>query len=361
MCSQRAVALSALSVALAFTFVHGVASADLPRMTEDSPFNADVSAAAVHPDSADITSWLENEGGWGFGGLFRIDFTTDVVEAADDDPTIALTKAPGYYDDCDEAGVIPLPPGGTVQGHPDYQCTGGGDCYLIVHDAENALLYEAFQADVTNDVFEAVCLAEWKLEASYPPSGRGEGCASADAAGFPIAPLLFDADEINAGSIDHAIRFMLPNDRMRAGQYLHPASHYGAPTAPSDSDAPIYGMRLRLESSFDTASYSPAARVILAALKKYGMFLADGGQIPLTARSDRGTVTKWADLDLGPTDIQDLQPSDFEVLDGWGPDPHRGPYEGWPDCVKNTIPEPADGLLAATATVALATLARRRR
>jgi serine/threonine-protein kinase len=337
------------------------AHAALPQLRSDSPFRLDVSNAPLHPDSAAIIAWLEDAGGWGTGS-FRIDFSIDVVDADASAPTVELVKNPGYYHgDCDDSGSVPLPPGGTVEGYPDYQCLSGGDCHLIVHDVPRSLLFEAYVADVTNGVFTATCLVEWKLLAIYPPNLRGEGCTSADAAGFPIAPLLFDADEIAAGEIAHAIRFILPNSRIRAGSYVHPATHFGAPTAPSGSDAPVYGMRLRLRSDFPMDGYSASAQVILQALQRYGMFLSDGGNIALTARSDRGTTAKWEDLGIDSHALAGVAPGDFEVLPGYGPDPYKGPYPTWPDCVRNTIPEPDGGMLAAIELGALLVVRRARR
>jgi hypothetical protein len=359
--SRSAPAPTAVAVLVALL---GAVRADavLPQMRSDSVFRLDVSSAPAAPDSSMITSWLETNGGWGSSGHFQIDFSIDVVEADAGTPTVPLVQNPGYYlPDCDEAGLVPLPPGGTVEGNPDYQCASGGDCHLIVYDLPHSLLFEAWQADASSGVLDATCLVTWNLLAQYPPSGRGEGCTSADAAGFPIAPLLFDADEVAAGEIAHAIRFILPNPRMRAGSYVHPASHYGAPTAASDSEAPIYGMRWRLRSDFPVGQYSAPAQVVLRALQRYGMFLADGGQIALTARSDRGTVAKWSTVGLGSHDLDGVLPSDFDVLPGYGPDPVKGPFDTWPDCVRNTIvPEPGAPLLGGIALAALLVLAARR-
>jgi hypothetical protein len=142
-----------------------------------------------------------------------------------------------------------------------------------------------------------------------------EGCTSADAAGFPIAPLLFTADEVKAGHIDHAIRFVLPNDRIRAQIYVHPSTHSTNPTS-GGADTPPYGAHLRLRANYPLASLpNDGARVVARALQKYGMFLADGGDIALTARSDRSTKAKWSGL-LGPRDLSALKVADFEMVDG---------------------------------------------
>src|SRR5205814_1614939 len=119
----------------------------------------------------------------------------------------------------------------------------------------------------------------------YPPSGRGDQCTSADAAGYPIAALLFTADEVKAGHIDHAIRFILPNDHMRPGFYVHPATHSTNVTGAATSIP--YGAHLRLKNTAAVEAkiqaLTPGARVVARAMQKYGMFLADGGNIALTA------------------------------------------------------------------------------
>jgi serine/threonine-protein kinase len=149
----------------------------------------------------------------------------------------------------------------------------------------------------------------------YGANGRGDGCTSADAAGYPIAPLLFSADEVAAGHIDHAIRFILPNSRIRHGVFVHPATHStGATSGPSG--APPYGTRLRLRADFPLSSLpNEGARTVARAMQKYGMFLADGGNIALTAQSDRFTQHKWSGL-LGARDLAAIKPGDFQMVNG---------------------------------------------
>jgi len=89
-----------------------------------------------------------------------------------------------------------VPPGGALEGEEGYECRGDGDCHLIVVDRSRMKLFEMWRADIRGDAFRGGCLAVWDMTRVYPPSGRGEQCTSADAAGFPIAPLLFDADEV---------------------------------------------------------------------------------------------------------------------------------------------------------------------
>ena len=155
---------------------------------------------------------------------------------------------------------------------------------------------------------------------------RGLQCTSADAAGFPIAPLLFTADEVAAGEIPHAIRFILPNNRPKRG-FVPPATH-GTNTT-GDANAPYYGVHLRLRADYplDTLP-NEGARVVARALQRYGMYHADGGNIALTAQSDRYTTAKWDGL-LAPRDLSALQVEDFDVID------HGAPIALTFDCVRN--------------------------
>jgi serine/threonine-protein kinase len=277
----------------------------------------DVSAAPLHPRSGQITQWLEDNGGWGLGRL-QIDFSIIVLEAGD---APYVTRDPGgdfYTPDCDDV-PFPIPTIGAVEGEAGYECTMGGDCHLIVVDRRVNRLFEAYAASYAGGVFDTICIAAWDMTRTYPPEGRGEQCTSADAAGFPIAPLLFTPEEIQAGVIDHAIRFILPNARMRAGYYVRPATHAGGPSSP-DMDAPTYGTRWRLRADYPVDTLpTEAAKVVARGLKQYGMALSDGGNVALTAASDQFRSVTWADVGLEPRDLDAIQPTDFEVIDTGAP------------------------------------------
>ncbi len=276
-----------------------------------APWYQDVSTSPLDAESDRVIAFLDSAG-WGTGSM-RVDFSIEVLEATPETPLQPFTPTGDFFEpDCD-LQPVPVPAGGALEGETGYTCLSDGDCHLIVADRTRMKLFEMWRADIRGGAFEGGCLAVWDMTRLYPPSGRGEQCTSADAAGFPIAPLLFDADEVAAGRIDHAIRFILPNARIRRGVYLHPATHAGSPSGPAD--APPYGSRLRLKASYPIANLPGGAQVVARALQRYGMLLADGGQITLTARSDRATSAKWAGL-LGSRDLASLRPSDFEMVDG---------------------------------------------
>ncbi|NVB83498.1 MAG: hypothetical protein HOV81_34310 [Kofleriaceae bacterium] len=296
-----------------------------PYFTQPMFFNRDVSAVPKAANSATIINALKAAGGWGNGNVMQIDFTLDVVKANSTTPKRSFTKNSEFYSpDCDYTSV-PLPSGGNVEGNSTYQCSNGGDCHLIVYDTSAKKLYEMYKASATSSSFTGGCLAVWDGNKAYTDLLRGDQCTSADAAGFPIAPLLINADEVKSGTINHAIRFILPNNRIKKG-FTRPATH-GTNTT-GGTNLPPYGVHLRLRADYPINSLPTAgARTVARAMQKYGMYHADGGNIALTAQSDKHTTAKWAGL-LGPRDLAALKVTDFEVVQ------HSAPITLTMDCVR---------------------------
>lgn len=342
-----------MGTAFALCAAHAAAE-PLPRFPSSSAWNANISAAAPHPQSASMISTLGGLGGFGNGRL-QIDFAMNVVRAAAGSPTRTIVDYPydDYYSpDCEPLGTaMPVPANAAIEGTNGLSCDNeNDDCHLLVVQGDT--LYEAYHVTASGSgSLEAQCLVRWHMRTVYPNTGRGDHCTSADAAGFPIAPLLFNADEVHAatqvanGDIGHAIRFILPNARMASDAslggvngrlYVRPATHAGSPSGPTGSVP--YGARLRLRADFPMAGYSPAAQVILRTMQRYGIVLADGGNIALTAESDRYTTHTWAELGIDSREFdltpgaQDVLISDFQVLD-------TGPrFAETYDCVPNNIP-----------------------
>ncbi len=300
-----------------------------PYFPQGAFWDQDVSGVTPAANSDAIIGSLRAAGGWGNGDVFQIDFGMEVlrVDGATPDKQTFTTTGDFYEPDCDHV-PMPVPAGGNLEGEDGYECTSDGDCHLIVWAPDERRLYEMWRANIVGGQFDGGCLAVWETAANYGPTGRGEQCTSADAAGFPIAPLLFTADEVAAGQIDHAIRFILPNDRVQRG-YVRPATH-GTNTT-GDASAPYYGVHLRLRADYPLETLpNEAARTVARALQRYGMYHADGGNIALTAASDRRTTAKWADL-LEPRDLSDLAVEDFEVID------HGAPIDLTFDCTRDPL------------------------
>jgi len=172
-----------------------------------------------------------------------------------------------YYAAESDPGPYPIPPDAPIEGGSD----SSGDRHVLVLQRDNCILYELYDA--------------WPQEGGsswYAGSGaifdlnshalRPEGWTSADAAGLPILPGLVRYDEVAAGEIRHAIRFTAPQTR---DAHIWPARHDASTL--TNIQYPPMGQRFRLKSTFEISGFSPEVQVILQALKRYGMILADNG------------------------------------------------------------------------------------
>lgn len=294
---------------------------------KDSIWSTDISNAPMDAESQTIINYMASHGNWGGGHIgwwphnwLRISTEWRLLKATRSTPFVPFQKASGYYHDCDQnLTSFPTPVGGGIQGVPGYEAcasTLGADCHLIVYDQVNKKLYESYATDYINGKVSSQCGIVWDTSKVYPIDGRGEQCTSTDAAGLPSGALLFTADDLAAGHIDHALRVTLPNTMLRKMTYVHPATH--ASTAPSaGAGSPIYGNRFRLKASVDISGYSPAMQVILTAMKKYGMIISDGGDVAISAADDRDTVHKYSEFNLNVDNaLASLTVDKFEIVDG---------------------------------------------
>ena len=203
-----------------------------------------------------------------------------------------------YHDESD-LGNYPIPPDAPIEGGPN----STGDRHIILVDQRRCVLYEIFAAFPKPDGSWTAGSGE-KYDMTTNAL-RAEGRGSADAAGMMILPGLIRYDEVAAGEIDHAIRFTIPHTQ---GAFIWPARHKASRIA--DPNVPPMGLRLRLRQDFDISSYSKANQVILTALKRYGIILADnGGPMFLNGVPDK----RWDDADLHR--LTDITAADFEVID----------------------------------------------
>ncbi len=300
-------------------------------------FHQDISSAPVRDDSDAITAWMVDytsdvagTGSYGWGtdnSEMRIDFSIVVTDAPDGTEKRSFETVEGYYypPDCDHA-PMPLPPGGAIerlQGSPvdldgmeGYACDGfddGADCHLLVFSPGESRLYEVYHATLEGETFRGGCQAIWDTAVVYGDTGRGAGCTSADAAGFPIAPLLFRPADLAAGEISHAIRFILPNPMIHDRTYVPPGSHSTASGGPAESVP--YAALFRLRADYPVEELSPGAQVVARALQRYGMYLSDGGDLALTAENDLLLETSWDEVGLDSFSLTSLRATDFEIVD----------------------------------------------
>ncbi len=270
----------------------------------DNIWNWPVDGLPVHPSSS---TWIETIGSAtglkaDFGsGLWQgapIGIPYDVVGA--DQPGVPMIFD---WDDESDPGPYPVPPDAAIEGGP----ASDGDRHVLIVDRDACRIYELFYAYPQNGG------ASWSAAsgAVYDLSSNGlrpDGWTSADAAGLPILPGLVRYEEILEGEIRHAIRFTAPQTQKA---HLWPARHDA-----SGLTSPVYpplGMRVRLEASYEIGSFSATNQVILRALKKYGLILADNGS-PwfLSGVPD----ARWDNDDL--RDLLDVVGADLEIVDASG-------------------------------------------
>ena len=269
----------------------GPTLAGCPMFPPDNPWNRDVSADAVDPNSAAYISTILADNSFlhpdfGGGGVYGIPYTT--VEQ--NQPLVPVSF--DYADESD-AGPYPIPPNAPIE--------QGGDRHVLVVQKGSCKLYELYAAERAGAGWQAGSGAIFDLNSN---ALRPDGWTSADAAGLPILAGLARYDEVAAGEIRHALRFTVERSQ-RA--YIHPATHYASSL--TDTSLPPMGLRLRLKASFDTSRYTGQSRVILEALKRYGMIVADNGSSWfISGASD----PRWDDDDL--EQIKRVPGSAFEVV-----------------------------------------------
>ena len=303
-----------------------------------------VLTAAQKNYSDHLINGLNARGGWGNSNIFQVDTSIDVLETSDQHSSFYSVDPDDGWTDADRFTQVPAPPLGSSAGFESSDGTAcdGGDCHYLVLDKKNRRLYEFYRAEVSgkrlaNAGYGGAVI--WPFDKMWTESLRGDVCTSADAGGFSIGAMLFSAEELAAGAINHAVRFILPNTRIANRTYVRPATHTTgdntgrwapAPTddltGPPLTDSSLepglpYGTRLRLKASFNISNLNGPAQVVARALKKYGMILADGGEIALTAKADAHSSVKYSSLGFSPRSLSSLKVSDFEVVPPIQPKP----------------------------------------
>jgi hypothetical protein len=262
-----------------------------PVFPADNPWNRDVSGDPVDASSdvylrsmnADST-FLHPD--FGSDPTYGIPWTTVPGSQA---------KVPMTFDYADESdpGPYPFPPDAPVE--------AGGDAHVLVVDRDACLLYETFDSHRSGSGWSCGSGAVFDLRSNKL---RPDGWTSADAAGLPILPGLVRRAEVLSGAILHALRFTV---RRTQRAYVHPATHYASSS--TDAALPPMGLRVRLKAAYDLSRFSGGSLVVLTALKRYGMFLADNGSDWFVTGE---TNTSWDDADLGR--LKSVPASVFEVV-----------------------------------------------
>ena len=265
----------------------------------DNPWNTDISSYPVHPNSDNFIASIGADKGLheDFGTVWQgAPSGIPYCIVRGDQPKVPVTF--GYADESDP-GPYPIPDDAPIEGGPD----SDGDRHIIVIDKDNCKLYEIWRAFKTDEGWKGGGGAIFDLNSNEL---RPLGWTSADAAGLPIFPGLVRYDEVvEKGEINHALRFTV---RRSQRGYILPATHFAS--RHDDPNLPPMGLRLRLKADYNISDFPPEAQVILRALKKYGMFVADnGGDWFISGVPDM----RWNFENL--TAIRRVKGSDFEVVD----------------------------------------------
>jgi hypothetical protein len=271
-----------------------------PSLPSQAAWNQDISRAPVARNSAAVIAYIDSHGGDhlhpDFGSPRAYGFPYAVVGAGQPRLPVHYTA----YGDESDRGPFPIPLSAPVEGGSG----SDGDRHVLAVDRSRCMLYELYRAFPRHGArphWNADSGASWNLRSA---ALRPDSWTSADAAGLPIFPGLARFDEAAAGRVEHAIRVTFESTR---DAWIHPASHCAGDT--SNPDAPAMGTRLRLRPGYGLGRFSGPARAIAAALKRYGMIVADNGSNWfISGSSDR----RWSDANLDQ--LKRIPGSAFQVI-----------------------------------------------
>jgi len=235
-----------------------------PILPADNPLNQEVAGL---PESPNSQAYVESIGlaahlhpDFGNNPGYGIPFSV----VGPEQPKVPI-KFTAYGSESDP-GPYPVPLNAPVEGGGK---RGRGDKHVLVLQEESCMLYELYKATQKGSGWKAFSGAVFNLRSD---ALRPEGWTSADAAGLPIFPLLARYPEVAAGAIDHALRVTVPSSQRG---YIHPATHFASSS--SDPRLPPMGLRLRLKAGYPPAGFSGQALIVIEALKRYGLIVADNG------------------------------------------------------------------------------------
>jgi hypothetical protein len=263
-------------------------------------WNQDISSAPVDPNSSAIINFIGDSTPLhpDFGAGLYAGQTIGIPYVVVSGSRFVNVNYTAYGNESDP-GPMPVPKNAPIEGYPK---PGDGDRHVLVLDRDNCWLYELYDSHLQTDgSWKAGSGAVWDL---LNDEQRPYTWTSADAAGLPIFPGLARYHEVASGQIQHALRFTLRYSRTA---FTPPASHW-AGNSTNVYAAPM-GMRMRLKSSYDISSFPPQSQVILAALKKYGMIMADNGSSMFISGDPDN---RWNNNDLST--LKQVPASAFEVV-----------------------------------------------
>ena len=300
--TRRLLLLALLAVLVGGSSAQALRLPAAPRCTifpRSNPWNQRVDQRPVAANSAEIIGSIGADRG------LKADFGSGLWEGAPIGIPITVvgrrqpkTRVSFEYADESDRVAYPIPRNVAIEGgrHSD------GDRHALIVDRDSCKLYELYALYPQGRGWRAGSGAVWNLRTNRM---RPAGWTSADAAGLAILPGLARFDEVRRGVIDHALRFTVRRTR-RA--YVYPARHFASSS--NDPSLPPMGLRVRLKASFDVSRFPRQSRIVLTALKRYGMLVADNGSDwYITGAPNPG----WRNDDL--RSLARVKGSDFEVVD----------------------------------------------
>ena len=305
----RGLAIVLLATALAAGSIGTVVARETPTVSgrevigsctilpASNVWNRRVDALPIRSDSATLMNrmglnkWLHPD----FGTYAGYGIPINPVTAATPRSPVTFT-----WPSESDAGPYPIPASPKIEG-----AGAAGDRHILMIDTEACRLWELFAAQKVSGTWRAGSGAIFDLRSN---ALRPDGWTSADAAGLPIYPGLARYEEVAAGVIAHALRFTVPETR---NTHIYAARHHASSL--TGASYPPMGLRLRLKANVDISGYGPQSRVILRALKRYGMILADNGSAYYVSGAPD---PRWDDDELH--DLHGITGSMFEVVDTTG-------------------------------------------
>jgi hypothetical protein len=298
--------LSMLLIAAVLAFIQGTALSDETQdlgdfevFPADNVWKWDISGYQVHPNSDNFVASV------GENVTLHPDFGTEwqgapigipYIVVLDSQPDIPIVYT--EYGAESDPGPFPIPLDAPIEGGP----ASTGDRHTIAVDKDNYMLYELYHADPQSDHWEAGSGVDFDLTVN---EDHNEGWTSADAAGLPIFPGLVRYEEVYIkGEVNHAIRMTVSQSQRK---YIWPARHFASSS--TDPNQPPMGLRFRLKVEFDISGFSEPVQVILRAMKKHGLIVADNGSDWFISGAPD---PRWDDDVLG--ELKSITGSAFEAV-----------------------------------------------
>jgi hypothetical protein len=277
-----------------------VAAEEIQIFPPTHPLNKDISGDPIDANSDAILTLIGKQTGlfadFGSGTWEGSPIGIPYVVVKANEPLVTINYTD--YGDESDPGPFPIPFTAPIEGN------GKGDAHVLCVDVANAMLYELYNSKIQNGAWSAASGAKFNLnKEEYRPAGW----TSADAAGLPIFPCLVRYPEVQKGEIDHAIRFTLARNVIYQG-YVNPARHLVSGT--THINQLPFGGRLRLNANYDISGFSATNQVILRALKKYGLILADVGSSMYISGAPNEA---WDNDNL--KELSKVKAGDFQVIE----------------------------------------------